>query len=79
MWSADLRAFLEQGFFSLPVDPDPRAGLFNPYRSIDPELDQENAAEIRRENLLSFIQSLPERPWHLLVGEAPGWRGCRFS
>ncbi len=79
MWSANLRVFLEKEVFSLPFDPDPKAGLFNPYRSTDSELDLEKAAEIRRENLLGYIKSLPERPWLLLVGEAPGWRGCRFS
>lgn len=34
---------------------------------------------MRRQNLEAYVQSFPERPRLLLVGEAPGWRGCRFS
>ncbi|MEA3143593.1 MAG: hypothetical protein QOG31_917 [Thermoplasmata archaeon] len=55
-------------------------GLFNPYR---PErataFDVPDAHERRRANLRNFI-ALPrvDEPV-LVVGEAPGWRGCRFS
>lgn len=44
----------------------------------DPLLDQANG--IRRENLRLYLDYMQVgRPWLLLVGEAPGYRGCRLT
>jgi uracil-DNA glycosylase len=79
MWYGELWSFLEHKIFSLPSCEANRLGLFNPYRDVDPDFDVPEANLIRRANLASFLASLPEPPRVLLVGEAPGWRGCRFS
>lgn len=54
-------------------------GTFNPWLDRDPDLEVERAPHLRRANLRSYLESFPERPDALLVGEAPSWRGCRFS
>lgn len=54
--------------------------VFNPYaaRTSDPQLAAANG--IRRQNLrLYFGQMADARPRLLLVGEAPGYRGCRLT
>ena len=43
-----------------------------------PGLDRPGGAAVRAENLLAFLRARPA-PALLLVGEAPGYRGCRFS
>lgn len=56
--------------------------LFNPYKDVDSQLDKPNAAEIRRENLKAYVQncfSNNSETTFLIIGEAPGPRGCRFS
>jgi uracil-DNA glycosylase len=53
---------------------------FNQYALVpgDPELDLANA--IRRQNLRLYLQKMAAaEPWLLLVGEAPGYRGCRLT
>lgn len=57
------------------ADPAP---LVNPYACFDPALDQSGGPERRCENLLTYVQARP-RPALLLVGEAAGYQGCRFS
>lgn len=52
---------------------------FNPYRDENPELDIEGAAAIRRQNLEAFVRAHPERPPVLVMMEAPGPWGCRFT
>jgi hypothetical protein len=52
---------------------------FNPYRDANPELDVEGAAVIRRQNLEAYIRAHPERPPVLVMMEAPGPWGCRFT
>jgi hypothetical protein len=52
---------------------------FNPYRDFDPDLDREGAVEIRRRNLIGYVERYASRPEVLLVAEAPGPWGCRFS
>ena len=37
------------------------------------------AREIRRQNLHNYLSSFSEKPSTLMLGEAPGWRGCRFT
>jgi uracil-DNA glycosylase len=52
--------------------------LVNPYVCHDPELDRPDGAAIRRANLLAHLEER-RSPVLLLVGEAAGYRGCRFS
>jgi len=53
--------------------------LFNPYNGIDPQLDLPDGDEVRRANLRSYLESITEPPRVLVVGEATGPWGCRFS
>jgi len=52
---------------------------FNQYNDNIPDLDLPGAEKIRRINLRKYLESHPKKPKVLLVGEAPGYRGCRFS
>ena len=54
-------------------------GQFNPYRDRDPLLDLTGAPSRRRENLAAYLRSLPDVPEVVVVAEAPGPWGCRFS
>lgn len=73
-WTVELLNFLRSTLPRRSVDGD----LFNQYRQND-EYDLAGAAELRLHNLESYISSLGRKPHALLVGEAAGWRGCRFS
>ncbi|MGD2079503.1 MAG: uracil-DNA glycosylase [Nitrospirota bacterium] len=53
--------------------------LFNQYRDRVEGLDLPGAQEIRRSNLRGYLSSFGRRPRALVVGEAPGPWGCRFS
>ena len=53
--------------------------LFNPYLDEHRTHDCEGASAIRRANLQSYLDSLVDRPEVLLLAEAPGPWGCRFS
>jgi uracil-DNA glycosylase len=53
--------------------------LFNQYKDRDSNMDLPEAHKIRRENLVNYLRSFSKRPSTLVVGEAPGPRGCRFS
>ena len=50
----------------------------NHYACLDPILDRPNAPAIRAANLLTYLEA-HSKPTLLLVGEAAGYRGCRFS
>jgi hypothetical protein len=52
--------------------------VVNPYRDADPELDRPGAAKRRRENLEAYLERVG-RPRLVLLGEALGFRGGRFS
>lgn len=52
---------------------------FNPYRDENPELDISDAASVRRRNLEAYVRAHPERPRVLVMMEAPGPWGCRFT
>ncbi len=52
--------------------------LINPFRDQVAEFDGPNAPALRRANVLAYLAERP-RPRALLVGEAMGWRGGRFS
>ncbi|MDA8155028.1 MAG: uracil-DNA glycosylase [Actinomycetota bacterium] len=71
----DLTELLEKDLFPLPST----ALLFNQYLDEDPQFDLPGAARIRRENLARYISNFTKRPEWLLIGEAPGPWGCRFS
>jgi hypothetical protein len=53
-------------------------GVFNQYRDVQPSLDQPGGAEIRCQNLRSYLSAF-SRARFVLVGEAAGYAGCRFS
>src|SRR3954451_22989426 len=71
----DLWQFLKKTLFEEPSTPV----LFNPYHDADAQLDRKDAVKIRRANLKHYLAAFAERPAILLVGEAPGPHGCRFS
>ncbi len=71
----DLWSILERDLFPIPSTDT----LFNPYNGHDPMLDLADGQEIRQRNLRSYLSGFSERPSVLLVGEAPGPWGCRFS
>lgn len=51
---------------------------FNQYREVHTELDRPEGAEARRENLRCYLASF-DAASNILVGEAAGYAGCRFS
>jgi uracil-DNA glycosylase len=79
MWFDRLWDCLSQEVFNFLPPPDSVGKLFNPYHRQETEADLPRAGVIRRANLHAYLASLPEQPQVLLVGEAPGWHGCRFS
>lgn len=58
---------------------DAGPGLFNPYASHDPDRDRPDAVAVRRSNLESYILDRRSAPSVVLLAEAPGPWGCRFS
>jgi hypothetical protein len=54
------------------------AAVVNPYREELPELDARGAARRRRRNLEAYLDQVGRPRW-ILVGEALGFRGGRFS
>jgi uracil-DNA glycosylase len=79
MWFERLWEVFQKSVFSLPSIEDENGGLFNPYHEVEARLDRPGGETIRQGNLLRYLESLPAAPPILIVGEAPGWRGCRFS
>ncbi|HET89873.1 MAG TPA: hypothetical protein ENN99_03910 [Chloroflexi bacterium] len=53
-------------------------GPFNQYRDTDPELDLPDGAAIRCRNLRQYLETFANARY-VLVGEAAGYAGCRFS
>lgn len=53
--------------------------LFNQYGDRDDTLDLPNAQQIRRDNLKAYLSAYDVLPDVLLIAEAPGPWGCRFS
>jgi len=72
---SEIWALFEQRLFSIPSTPT----LFNQYNSCDLRVDRPGGDAIRRGNLLNYLRSFTTIPSIVMVGEAPGWRGCRFS
>lgn len=52
--------------------------VFNQYQQVDPELDRPDGAQVRRRNLRHYLSAFADARF-LLVGEAAGYAGCRFS
>jgi hypothetical protein len=67
--------FLEEQLLSYPST----SFLFNHYRDNISDLDLPHGNLIRLKNLYNYIQSFPQKPSILILGEAPGIKGCRFS
>ena len=53
-------------------------GVFNPYRDVTTEFDLPRGAAIRRANLRRYLELFSGADY-VLVGEAAGYAGCRFS
>jgi hypothetical protein len=53
-------------------------GVFNQYRNQDPALDCPDAPALRQANLRRYLKSFSDAAY-VLVGEAAGYAGCRFS
>lgn len=66
---------IEAHVFATASTPD----LFNPYSDVNAELDRLDATAIRRENLRNYVADHVNGVELLLVAEAPGPWGCRFS
>jgi hypothetical protein len=53
-------------------------GAFNQYRDTDPRLDRPDGASVRWSNLCCYLEVFAGARY-VLVGEAAGYAGCRFS
>ena len=67
--------FLDKQVFLIPST----ATIFNQYLDVNSTFDLPNADKIRRENLRKYLECFQQKPKYLLIGEAPGPWGCRFS
>lgn len=65
----------EAELFPVPSTDD----LFNPYRDRHDDLDLPDAPALRRANLRAYLAAYEAQPDVLLLAEAPGPWGCRFS
>lgn len=75
-WAQEIAELFERELFDAASTPD----LFNMYRDrVSGGRDVEDAPAIRRENLFSYLAAYQRKPDVLLVIEAPGPWGCRFS
>lgn len=54
------------------------SGVHNQYRDAEADLDRPDGAAVRRRNLRRYLEAF-SRASHVLVGEAAGYAGCRFS
>ena len=62
----------------LSTTPNSGKPLFNPWFGNSPYDSTRNAAAIRRLHLTEYLQARPS-PRLVLIAEAPGYQGCRFS
>lgn len=66
--------------FQTTVFPEPSTEtLFNQYHDTNLSVDRITAPFIRQHNLEKYLHSLSDNPTTLVIGEAPGPWGCRFS
>ena len=71
----DLQRLFETHLFTRPSTER----LFNPYRDRRNAVDRPDAPAIRQANLRRYLAAYPAPPPLLLLAEAPGPWGCRFS
>ena len=71
------RASLLDRLFGLLCEPQGQ-DVFNPYLDCDPSLEKTQGPAIRRRNLRRYLETFSGASY-LLVGEAAGYAGCRFS
>lgn len=74
-WRDALWHHFERDLFEVPSGER----SVNPYRDRHPEHDVPEAPQIRRANLRAALDATGARPDVLVVAEAPGPWGCRFS
>ena len=74
-----LWGFFQDNIFSTIPSERPDRPLCNFYRERLPEADHSHAPNIRQDNLRRYLESFTTTPQILMIGEVPGWRGCRFS
>ncbi len=53
--------------------------LLNPYLGVDAEADAPQADGLRRDNLRRYLEDFERPPGVMILAEAPGPWGCRFS
>ena len=75
VWRDRLWHLIEAEVFPAPSSDR----LFNPYRDTHPAHDEPDAQTIRQANLRAALDALSRKPRVLVVAEAPGPWGCRFS
>ena len=75
VWQQALWALLEHHIFRRASTPT----LYNMYRDEARRFDVTGATELRRENVKAYLSAFRDRPDTLIVGEAPGPWGCRFT
>jgi hypothetical protein len=68
---------VDAGLIQMLVDHQ-SDGLFNQYRESHPKHDVRDAAAIRLRNLRAFLAKFADVRY-ILLAEAAGYRGCRFS
>lgn len=74
-WKKALISVIEKSVFPAPSSDM----LFNQYLVEDARYDQPGASAVRRDNLRLYINSFADKPEILMIAEAPGPWGCRFS
>jgi hypothetical protein len=67
-----------ESLFDLLTGFRSRSGVFNQYRDVHPDLDLPQGAVVRRANLRCYLELFAGARF-ILVGEAAGYAGCRFS
>jgi uracil-DNA glycosylase len=70
---------IEDQLFPLPSAMNGERQFFNFYLDEVLRFDLPGAAGLRRQNLHSYLASYHEIPPVLVIGEAAGWHGARFS
>ena len=64
-------------FLRLIAKDSPKT-LFNPWKDVNAQFDMKSAPSIRKSNLRQYLLA-HENARAILVGEAAGWAGCRFT
>lgn len=72
------RTRLQALLAALTHPPAPLSHAFNPYTEWNPALEASDAPRIRLANLARYLRER-EGARIALIGEAPGYRGCRFT